>query len=359
MALTFDIGCGDETHEIEFEWGKPPLLKNHNVEMLQAFTAFGAEKPECLWWLEHWNRVFDGRGTRTPVAQLRDLLDESAFARLFMEALPWNFKLDDFAPEGEVDCDDLLQALARLLEYQFERDPVAVHITARRIYSVINALPGEWEEYVQFGWNRYDEETTETSSEASILYELSIAGVYIARWQVTWRRDLLEPIWFTTTVENVTEQDRASGHEVAVTEMLDALTLVEEDAPEPQPPELDTPKPCDGSMICNYALLFSRLINNRIDIVPYRTLSDADYAADYAKAWFEQYGMKSEYSISLLRRREEPYDMDAILAREADDTLGEYPKHAFFTGTGRWVTLLKKLPEVLQLELMEWEEVKD
>lgn len=368
MALILDIRCGGETHEVEVELGKPMVLKDHNMDMLQAFTAFGAAKPDCLWMLEHWNRAHDRYDWHNmPGYVLRDLLDDSRFTDALLNALPWNFKLDDFAPEGELKRIDLLKAFALLLNAQIERDPVAAPVTARRIHSLIQQLPGEWDDYVDFSWVTYTDEGGEHTSMAYVLYQLYIADQHIHEWQVAWYRHLDSPIWFETTVVAETEEARKSrGEDLGLLEVLDALTL-EEEAPDAVPPELDTPQPCDGSEICDYALLFSRVHSPKIDLVPYLTLIEADSAKDFAEEWFADYE-PGEYIVTIVKRRDlegrSVVDvLDELLEREGK---GEFvfsqvafPSHAVYQSSQRkWFTLLGRVRPGDRVLLAEWEEVK-
>jgi hypothetical protein len=53
MPLIFEIECGPEIHRIEIRNGKAHML-DHNETTIEAFTAFGAEEPECLHWVRRW-----------------------------------------------------------------------------------------------------------------------------------------------------------------------------------------------------------------------------------------------------------------------------------------------------------------
>ena len=367
MALTLDIECGGETHEVEVELGKPMVLKNHNMEMLQAFTAFGAEKPECLWFLEAWDRTHDQYDWRNmPGYILLGLFNDSRFRDALLNALPWNLKLDDFAPGGELKRIDLLKAFAVLLAEQIHYDPIAAPVTAGYIFNLIQLLPDEWEDYVDLSWETYTDEGEHTSM-ASVLYKLTIADQHIYEWEVEWHRHLEDPIWFKTVVNATTEESRRVGSESTnILEILAALTL-DEAAVVPDPPELNTPRRCTDDESCDYALLFSRVHSSNIDIVPYTALYEADIAKDFAEAWFGDYN-PDEYIITIVKRRDlegrSVVDvLDELLQREEkgefDFSKVAFPSHAVFQSTPRvWATLLDRVQPGDRILLAGWKEVK-
>jgi hypothetical protein len=48
-----EITCSGETHRIEVSGVKARML-NHDETMVEAFTEFGAEAPECLRFVRYW-----------------------------------------------------------------------------------------------------------------------------------------------------------------------------------------------------------------------------------------------------------------------------------------------------------------
>ena len=57
VVLTIPIACSGETHHAELTRdGELKLLNHPSIEMLQAFVAFDAKKPECLEGWETWRK---------------------------------------------------------------------------------------------------------------------------------------------------------------------------------------------------------------------------------------------------------------------------------------------------------------
>jgi hypothetical protein len=73
----YEVECGPEIHEIEIRDGKPHML-NHDEEMIEAFTAFGAEVPECLLWVKRWKWKWHEEaalhGLAPPLARYAELI---------------------------------------------------------------------------------------------------------------------------------------------------------------------------------------------------------------------------------------------------------------------------------------------
>ena len=85
----FEIDCGPEVHRIEIRDGKPHLLDHPDIDMLEAFTAFGAEPPECLLWVRRWKGAWYEQaalhGLTPPIGRYVDL-DLNAN----LDHLPWS-----------------------------------------------------------------------------------------------------------------------------------------------------------------------------------------------------------------------------------------------------------------------------
>jgi hypothetical protein len=54
VPLVLEKRCSKSTHRIEIHRDGTIKLLNHDVDMLKAFTAFGAKRPRCLRVLEDW-----------------------------------------------------------------------------------------------------------------------------------------------------------------------------------------------------------------------------------------------------------------------------------------------------------------
>jgi hypothetical protein len=377
MALILDIRCGDEDHEVEVELGKPMVLRDHDLRTVQAFSAFGAEKPDCLWMYEHWARAFEPFAAieealkavksapvpKRAVRQLANALDSTPLLRAFMHALPWGYKTETFDPSGEFTREDLLRSLATLLSRQFDRDFIAAPITAEYVYALVVAMPDDFEDLVELTWDViYTPDEYERLSESETRYNLSISGIHIGEWSVFRTRRLTDPIWFESEIEETTKELRKDrGQDEAILSVLKALTL-EEDAPDAstEPPSLFTPTPCDESDECEHAVLYTWLPPDAITIVPYKTEDEAREALEMSEEIFRDEGRADDYSMSVVARSHVPGDREELL-RGYLDTERQSPRHGLFpihtVFKREWEPLLSRLPKSDQLRLLEWREL--
>jgi hypothetical protein len=54
------VECGGDNHHVWIDERGNMHLENHNLEMLQGFSAFGATKPQCLYTWERWEKYRKG-----------------------------------------------------------------------------------------------------------------------------------------------------------------------------------------------------------------------------------------------------------------------------------------------------------
>jgi hypothetical protein len=92
-TILIPIGCGNETHQMELTRDGDLVPLEHNLEMMQAFTSFGAHKPGCYSaWEQYqesplllvWNVIYFMQGIQVPLSPFhrRARTDEALAYRL-------------------------------------------------------------------------------------------------------------------------------------------------------------------------------------------------------------------------------------------------------------------------------------
>jgi hypothetical protein len=303
MRFVFKIRCDGKDHQLEVLRDGTMVSLDHNLEMVSAFTAFGAAKPQCLMVVEDWDK--------SPEAFFKGDAWTRSFDKAFWE---WyddfeDDETDEFPLEG-LPPSRFVDVLIYLLRYAI-RDQESDHarVLAEMLFENLDV-----EKDVRLDRDvAYDDSGDWQSTYAYDHRRLFIKDVEVAHWGLATERRTYDPFTFVSDVENMEIWDSdvfASDGETpwAVNETLEALHIKEPAAAEPGEPA-DRPN-CPKGEECDYAHGPFRLA------VQYKTIFSASSGIETSESLLESFNDKGPddiVSVAVRRTPTEVKEFDRLL----------------------------------------------
>ena len=320
MHFIFTIGCGDAKHNLELTHNGTMVPLDHNLEMIAAFTAFGATKPTCLEAIEAWEKGPE------------KFFEVDSWGRAFSDTF-WE-GYDDF--EDDVDDEmplvglpdkEFVDTLIHLLRYSIEEEETDhARILAEILYEHID-------EKKDVEIKRDIRHDDDGSYERSYAYDnriLLIRGTQVAAWMLASERYVYDPFTFQSQVQEL-EIDDMPGEGVetpwAVNETLEALHVEEPEAAEPLSP-VDPPD-CPEGKRCDFAVVYIGDFGSErrvVHAVQYERIFSAKEGLEISTSLLSSWGAGDMDDITSVAVRRTPQERDefAALARQFDIALSQH-----------------------------------